>query len=106
MRDGYLRGAISSKPTQRHTDVLAACVAAGGSLPDAAALARLRPSTVKRHPADLRARSGLPTDSAPPPVRGRSAQQAIDRSPDLVVGGAEATCLGHERRRQLRQPSL
>lgn len=101
MRDGYLRGAISSKPTQRHTDVLAACVAAGGSLPDAAALARLRPSTVKRHPAN----TGL-ADSAPPPVRGRSAQQAVDRSPDLVVGGAEATCLGHERRRQLRQPSL
>jgi DNA-binding IclR family transcriptional regulator len=38
-------------------DVLAAFVAAGGSVADAAQLADIRPSTVKRHLADLRARS-------------------------------------------------
>jgi predicted ArsR family transcriptional regulator len=40
-------------------DVLAAFVTAGGSVPDAAKLVGIRPSTVKRHLADLRARSGL-----------------------------------------------
>jgi len=40
-------------------DVLAAFVAAGGSVQDAAELVGIRPSTVKRHLADLRARSGL-----------------------------------------------
>ena len=43
-------------------DVLAAYVAAGGSVADAADLVRIRPSTVKRHLADLRARSGLTTE--------------------------------------------
>jgi DNA-binding CsgD family transcriptional regulator len=43
-------------------DVLAAYVAAGGSVRDAAALAGIRPSTVKRHLADLRARTGLTTE--------------------------------------------
>ena len=43
-------------------DVLAAYVAAGGSVQDAAALIGIRPSTVKRHLADLRARSGLTTE--------------------------------------------
>jgi hypothetical protein len=43
-------------------DVLAAYVAAGGSVPDAAELVGIRPSTVKRHLADLRARSGLTTE--------------------------------------------
>lgn len=42
--------------------VLAAYVAAGGSVPDAAELVNIRPSTVKRHLADLRARSGLTTE--------------------------------------------
>jgi DNA-binding NarL/FixJ family response regulator len=59
MRDGYLRGALSPKATQRQTDVLAAYVAAGGSVPDAAELVGIRPSTVKRHLADLRVRMGL-----------------------------------------------
>lgn len=40
-------------------DVLAAYVAAGGSVPGAAVLVGIRPSTVKRHLADLRARAGL-----------------------------------------------
>ena len=43
-------------------DVLAPYVAAGGSVHDAAKLVGIRPSTVKRHLADLRARSGLTTE--------------------------------------------
>ena len=62
MSDGYLRGSISRPATQRQMDVLAAFVAAGGSVPDAAKLVGVRPSTVKRHLADLRARSGLTTE--------------------------------------------
>ncbi len=42
-------------------DVLAAYVAAGGSVPDAAQVVGIRPSTLKRHLADVRARSGLTT---------------------------------------------
>jgi predicted ArsR family transcriptional regulator len=42
-------------------EVLAAFVAAGGGVADAADLIDVRPSTVKRHLADLRARSGLTT---------------------------------------------
>jgi predicted ArsR family transcriptional regulator len=62
MRAGYLRGAVSPQATQRQMDVLAAYVAAGGSVSDAAELVGIRPSTVKRHLADLRARSGLTTE--------------------------------------------
>ena len=62
MRDGYLRGRLSPKATQRQMDVLAAYVAAGGSVQDAAERVGIRPSTVKRHLADLRARSGLTTE--------------------------------------------
>ena len=62
MRDGYLRGALSRCATQRQMDVLAAYVAAGGSVLDAAELVGIRPSTAKRHLADLRARSGLTTE--------------------------------------------
>ncbi len=62
MRDGYLRGALSSQATPRQMDVLAAFVAAGGSVPGAAASVGIRPSTVKRHLTDLRARSGLTTE--------------------------------------------
>ena len=62
MRDGYLRGSITRPATQRQMDVLAAFVAAGGSVQDAAELVGIRPSTVKRHLADLRARSGLSTE--------------------------------------------
>ncbi len=62
MRDGYLRGSITRPATQRQMDVLAAFVAAGGSVQDAAELVGIRPSTAKRHLADLRARSGLSTE--------------------------------------------
>lgn len=62
MRDGYLRGALSRPATLRQQNVLAAYVAAGGSVPDAADLVGIRPSTVKRHLADMRARSGLTTE--------------------------------------------
>ena len=62
MRDGYLRGALSRAATPRQMEVLAAYVATGGSVADAAKLVGIRPSTVKRHLADLRARSGLTTE--------------------------------------------
>jgi predicted ArsR family transcriptional regulator len=62
MKDGYLRGSLARPATQRQMDVLAAFVAAGGSVHDAAELVGIRPSTVKRHLADLRARSGLSTE--------------------------------------------
>lgn len=52
-------------------DVLAAYVAAGGSVQEAAELVGIRPSTVKRHLADLRARSGLSTEQLI--YRGRAA---------------------------------
>ena len=61
MRDGYLRGSILRTRTARQVDVLAAFVAAG-SVSDAARRVGIRPSTVKRHLADLRARSGLTTE--------------------------------------------
>ena len=62
MRDGYLRGAPSPTATQHQMDVLAAFVAGGGSMVVAAELVGIQPSTVKRHLADLRARSGLTPD--------------------------------------------
>jgi DNA-binding NarL/FixJ family response regulator len=62
MRDGYQRGALARPATQRQMDVLAAFVAAGGSVQGAATLVGIRTSTVKRHLADLRARLGLTTE--------------------------------------------
>ena len=62
MRDGRLRGEPPLTRTARQVDVLAAFVAAGGSVSGAAARAGIRPSTAKRHLADLRARSGLTTE--------------------------------------------
>jgi len=59
---GYLRGSLTRPATQRQMDVLAALVAAGGSGLHAAGLVGIRPSTAKRHLADLRARSGLTTE--------------------------------------------
>ena len=56
-----MRGDLSPQATQRQMDVLAAYVA-GGSIQDASELVGIRPSTVKRHLADLRARSGLTTE--------------------------------------------
>ena len=61
MRNGYLRGSLPRTRTARQVDVLAAFVAAGGSVPDAAEPIGIQPSTAKRHLADLRARSGLTT---------------------------------------------
>ena len=62
MRDGHLRGALSPQATLRQMDVLAAYVAAGGSVQDAAELMGIQRSTAKRHLADLRARTGLSTE--------------------------------------------
>ena len=62
MRAGYLRGALSQSATPRQLDVLAAYVSVGGSVSDAAELVGIRPSTAKRHLADLRAKSGLSTE--------------------------------------------
>ena len=46
----------------RQIDVLAAFVAAGGSVAVAAKLVGIRPSTVKRYLADMRARFGMTTE--------------------------------------------
>jgi DNA-binding CsgD family transcriptional regulator len=62
MRDGHLRGRLLSAATPAQMKVLAAYVAAGGSVREAAELVGIRPNTVKRHLADLRARSGLTTE--------------------------------------------
>ena len=62
MRNGYLRGEPRQTRIARQVDVLVAFVAAGGSVSDAAAAVGIRPSTAKRHLADLRARSGLTTE--------------------------------------------
>lgn len=62
MREGYLRGALPSTATPAQLRALAAYVAVGGSVPEVAKRLGSRPSTVKRHPADLRARSGLSTE--------------------------------------------
>jgi hypothetical protein len=62
MRKGHLRGSLPPLLTRRQLDVLAAYVEAGGSVPGAATLVGIRPSTAKRHLADLRARSGLTTE--------------------------------------------
>lgn len=48
--------------TPRQRETLAAYLTAGGSVPGAAALLAVSPSTAKRHLADLRARFGLSTE--------------------------------------------
>ncbi len=62
MRNGLLRGALPSSATPAQRKALAAYVAVGGSVPKAARRLGSQPSTVKRHLADLRARSGLTTE--------------------------------------------
>jgi DNA-binding MarR family transcriptional regulator len=57
-----MRGELARAATPRQWTVLAAYVAAGGSVADAARLVGIQPSTVKRHLADLRARSGFTTE--------------------------------------------
>jgi hypothetical protein len=56
------RGWRASAENWKSMDVLAAYVAAGGSVQDAAKLVGIQPSTVKRHVADLRSRMGLTTE--------------------------------------------
>jgi DNA-binding MarR family transcriptional regulator len=90
MRDGYLRGSLTRPATPRQWDVLAAYVAAGGSVSDAARLVGIRPSTVKRHLADLRARSGLSTEQLI--YRGRA--EGSLKVPDLEPPWSPATRLG------------
>lgn len=62
MRAEGLRGALPSTATPAQMKALTAYVVAGGSVHAAAELVGIRPSTVKRHLADLRARSGLTTE--------------------------------------------
>ena len=57
-----LRGELSRRPTPRQVEALATYIAVGGSVTSAAARLGIRPSTMKRHLADLRARSGLSTE--------------------------------------------
>ena len=59
MRDGYGRGALPSAATPAQRKALAAYVAAGGSVSGAAKRVGRRPSTVKRHLADLRVRLAI-----------------------------------------------
>jgi len=68
----------------RQWSVLAAFVTAGGSVVIAAELVAVRPGTVKRHPADLRARSGLTTERLI--YAGRAAGWLV--VPALEPGGA------------------
>lgn len=62
MRQATLRGAPGRNLTTRQLEALAAYVASGGSVVSAAAGLGIRSSTVKRHLADLRARTGLSTE--------------------------------------------
>lgn len=62
MTSARLRGDLPLSRTVRQVDVLAAFVASGGSVQEAAERVGIRPSTAKRHLADLRARSGLTTE--------------------------------------------
>jgi predicted ArsR family transcriptional regulator len=77
----------SSTPRQR--DVLAAYVAAGGSIPEAASLVGIRPSTAKRHLADLRAKSGFSTEQLI--YVGRAAGWLVVPSLEPRRSGGEAT---------------
>lgn len=77
-----VRGVSPPAATARQREVLAIYVAAGGSVSDAADLAGIRPSTVKRHMADLRARTGLSTEQ-------------------LAEGAAQGTWLADEMRRSV-----
>lgn len=81
MSGGQLRGEPPRTHTPRQIDVLAAFVEAGGSVSQAAASVGVRPSTAKRHLADLRARTGLSTEQLI--YRGRAEAW-------LVVPGLEA----------------
>lgn len=62
VRDEKLRGSFSGRLTPGQGDAIAAFVECGGLIARAAAKLGLRPSTVKRHLADARARFGLSTE--------------------------------------------
>jgi hypothetical protein len=93
VKDGYLRGALSRPATQRQLDVLAAFVAAGGSVAGASASVGIRPSTVKRHLADLRARSGLSTEQLI--YAGRARGWLVVPSLEPISHLATPQCVGH-----------
>jgi CubicO group peptidase (beta-lactamase class C family)/DNA-binding CsgD family transcriptional regulator len=61
VRAQKLRGSLLREATKRQREALAAFVEGGGSISRAAASLGIRPSTVKRHLADLRAKFGLTT---------------------------------------------
>jgi predicted ArsR family transcriptional regulator len=62
MNGHRLRGAFAGGATTRQVAALSAYVAAGGSVVEAATILGICPSTLKRHLADLRSRSGLTTE--------------------------------------------
>jgi transposase-like protein len=64
VKEQRLRSSLAREATPRQAQALAAYVEAGGSVADAAALVGIRPGTVRRHLADLRARSGLTTEQS------------------------------------------
>lgn len=75
MRDGYLRGSLPAQATRRQMDVLAAFVAAGGSVQDAADLVGIRPNGASRGVA-RRAGVGAQLSDRPPKVRPWCADRA------------------------------
>lgn len=88
MWDGSLRSALTASATPRQLVLLAAYVAAGGSVPRAAVLVGIRPSTAKRHLADLRAPSGLTTEQLI--YSGRAEGWSV--VPSLEPGRVRAAC--------------
>ena len=89
---------------QTYVFVLAAFVATGGSVPQAAARVGVRLSTAKRHLADLRARSGLTTEQLI--YRGRAEGWLVVPASNLAVGIATQawTALTRESRATSRPP--
>jgi molybdenum-dependent DNA-binding transcriptional regulator ModE len=83
MNGGQLHGEPPRTRTPRQVDVLAAFVEAGGSVSQAAKRIGIRPSTAKRHLADLRAHSGLTTEQLI--YRGRGGGMAGGTDPGATV---------------------
>jgi hypothetical protein len=94
MRVGHLRGALARQATHRQVDILGASVEAGGSVTGPAELLDIRPSTVKRHLADLRAKSHLTTQQLI--YRGRAQGWLLVPSlePRTTASSAEAAGVG------------
>jgi hypothetical protein len=93
MTNVHLRGALRSNPTAAQIKALAAYVAAGGSVPAAAELACIRPSTMKRHLADLRARSGLTTGQLIYAGRAGGWLVVAGLEPRLSIGAGIESCV-------------